>query len=369
MRKSGTIVAAGLLVVGLAACSSSSGGSSAGSSASGAEGSQSPGKQADLGPIVYAGSGGSAGKVIADEIKKFTAQTGIKVDYVQDTTSVNFAKVVAQKNDPQIDVLLVNPSDLKRGAAMNLFAAVDETKVPNIKDLYDALPATQYGVPQHLAVEGFAYNTEKFKEAGIPPLTSIQDLYNPKLKGKIALSPPNGNFGINALVMFARANGGDENNIKPGFEALKKLKDIGNWALTPQSSSAGDALMSQGTAWVNYTSTKHQATLAAQGLPIAFAEPKETGGVAELSLVAAVANAGHLEASYKLIDFLISQEVQVSQAAEYEGPVIKNADLSPDVAKGVPYGDAELNSILQLDDEAIAKKKGDWVAQWHRELD
>ena len=105
MRKGLTVLCTALAVVSaLTACSSSNKGSTAGSKGG-----------SDLGPITYAGSGGSAGAVIQKEIVKFTAQTGIKVNYVQGTTSVNYAKVVAQKAHPSVDVLEINQSDIVKG--------------------------------------------------------------------------------------------------------------------------------------------------------------------------------------------------------------------------------------------------------------
>lgn len=348
--------AAILMVAGLASCSSSGQGSSATSSG------------ADLGPITYAGSGGNAGAVIQKEIDKFTAQTGIKVNYVQGTTSVNYAKVVAQKAHPTVDVLEINPSDLVKGAAQGLFEKISAKEVPAIADLYPQTPASQFGVPQHIAVEGFAYNKEKFAAAGIPPLKKTSDIFNPKLKGHVALFPPNGNFGINALALLATANGGSASNVAPGFDALKKLKDSGNWALTPQAPADGDAEMANGTAWVEYTSSTHANTVASQGAPIVFVAPTDTGGVSEISDIAAVANTGHKEASLKLMNFLLSPEAQESQATAFVGPVNSKAQLGAGVAKGVPYGESVLKSLLVLDQQTIAKNKAQWIQEWNQQL-
>lgn len=348
--------AAILAAAGLAACSSSGQSSSASSSG------------ADLGPITYAGSGGSAGAVIQKEINKFTAQTGIKVNYVQGTTSVNYAKVVAQKAHPSVDVLEINPSDLVKGAAQGLFDKINAQEVPAITDLYPQTPASDYGVPQHIAVEGFAYNSAKFAAAGIPPLTKTSDIFNPKLKGHVAMFPPNGNFGIDALVLLAKANGGSASNVAPGFAALKKLKDDGNWTLTPQAPADGDAEMANGTAWVEYTSSTHANTVAAQGAPVVFVSPTDTGGVSEISDLAAVANTGHEQASLKLINFLLSPEAQESQAAAFVGPVNAKAELSGSTAKGVPYGESVLKSLYVLDQTTIAKNKAQWIQEWNQQL-
>ena len=112
-----------------------------------------------------------------------TQQTGIKVKYVQGTTSVNYAKVVAEKAHPSVDVLEINPSDLVKGAAQGLFDKINAQEVPAVADLYPATPASEYGVPQHIAVEGFAYNSQKFAAAGIPPLDEDVRHLQPEVEG------------------------------------------------------------------------------------------------------------------------------------------------------------------------------------------
>ena len=49
--------------------------------------------------------------------------------------------------------------------------------------------------------------------------TSWADLWDPKFKGKLAMPDLTASGSYQVLVMAAKINGGDENNIDPGFEA------------------------------------------------------------------------------------------------------------------------------------------------------
>lgn len=357
------IVTAGAAVMAaiLAACGGSSGGSS--SSGAGA-------KPTGNGPIVFQGPGGAIGDVLKSEIAAFTKSTGVKVTYSEGTTSVNFAKVLAEKSDPQISVANINPEDAARGAAQGLLLPINAKLVPNYKFTYPYLDKISGpdSAPGTVTAEGLAYNTKEFAQAGIPPLTSLGDLTNPKLKGHVALSPPNGNFGIDMLVIETLANGGNLTKVAPGFTALKTLKSDGNWALTPQATADNDAMMAQGTAWVQYSSTTHVDTLAAQGVPVKFVYPKPTGGVMELSNFAVVKGAPNTASAYKLINWLLSAQSQEAGAKAFVGPVTTNAKLSAAVAKNVPYGLKQIQGLYQPNVKQLAELSPQWVTEWNQQL-
>jgi putative spermidine/putrescine transport system substrate-binding protein len=58
-------------------------------------------------------------------------------------------------------------------------------------------------------------------------ITNIEDLLSPKLKGQILWPNPTLNTNVQ-VVALARARGGDEYNMEPGWEFLKELAKSGN---------------------------------------------------------------------------------------------------------------------------------------------
>ncbi len=64
---------------------------------------------------------------------------------------------------------------------------------------------------------------EMFKKKGWKPPTTWADLMRPELKGTVIIPPVSNTYGLYTLVELARMGGGSEDNIEPGFVALKKV--------------------------------------------------------------------------------------------------------------------------------------------------
>jgi putative spermidine/putrescine transport system substrate-binding protein len=100
--------------------------------------------------------------------------------------------------------------------------------VPNLADIPEALIAKDdkgnwKNIPRSVTGACFAYNPK------LSPveIKTLQDLYNPKLKGQICWPGPLMGGGL-PFVAMAIASGGDEHHIDPGFKALQDLAKTGN---------------------------------------------------------------------------------------------------------------------------------------------
>jgi putative spermidine/putrescine transport system substrate-binding protein len=62
---------------------------------------------------------------------------------------------------------------------------------------------------------GLMYNTKYYADNKLAPPTSWNDLRDAKLKKKMVMPPMNNTYGLHAVVMMARLNGGGEKNIDP----------------------------------------------------------------------------------------------------------------------------------------------------------
>jgi spermidine/putrescine transport system substrate-binding protein len=145
------------------------------------------------------------------ELKKFTQQTGISVNYkevIQDDPSW-FAKIqpqLAAGKSINYDLMVVtNGIEFGELVELGYLAPLDHTKLPNFatnagaqykSESFD--PGNVYSVPWTSGLTGIAYNS---KYVTTPP-TSMADLWNPKYKGKVGMmSDPQelGSFGLFAL--------------------------------------------------------------------------------------------------------------------------------------------------------------------------
>ena len=92
-----------------------------------------------------------------------------------------------------------------------------------MKDIYaNARMVGDRSIGVGFIATGLAYNKDVFKKNGWAAPTSWADLSDPKYKGKVVIPPITNGYGLLTLVMTARMNGGGEEKIDPGFDAVQR---------------------------------------------------------------------------------------------------------------------------------------------------
>src|SRR5918996_314846 len=91
----------------------------------------------------------------------------------------------------------------------------DELKDP------DCLWVSDYG----------GYMSIGYDADSVPAVTSVSDLLKPEYRGRVALNgnPTQAAAGFNGVMMAALANGGSADDIAPGVEFFRQLKEAGNF--------------------------------------------------------------------------------------------------------------------------------------------
>jgi putative spermidine/putrescine transport system substrate-binding protein len=296
-------------------------------------------------------------------IENFENKNGVKVNMVVGNSTDNLAKLRAQKSDPMIDVAYMDWSVAIQAKNEGLIEKLDVAKIPNIAQIYDkALEKDHYFVAQLFACTGLAYNTQFVKS----PPTSWHDLWDAKYKGKIALPDITGTSGYQTLLMAARINGGDIKNLDPGFEAIKKIRNdlVTFYTHADQVVS----LLERGEVWIVPWYHDRTAFAQKQGVPVAFAFPKE-GTVAILPALTIVKGCPNKELAEKFINAILSAEGQKCFAVNmFEGPVNKTVVLDPELAKKMPYGPEQIDRMVVPDYEYTAEHRGEWSEKWNKEI-
>ncbi len=151
--------------------------------------------------------------------EKFEKDTGIKVEFVVQVGAADgMNKLTAQKGNPQVDVWTSIESTVIAASRADLLVKLDPARIPNMKAVPDAMKSDT-GVAIWLSPRGIFYRKDlvPFK------ITRWQDLWDPRLKGKVGVTftLDRGNF----LILAALLNGGSERNIDKGFDKLAELKD------------------------------------------------------------------------------------------------------------------------------------------------
>lgn len=239
-------------------------------------------------------------------LQTFEKKTGITVRAVYDTEETKSTglanRLLAEKNNPQADVFWSGES--VRTLILhknNLLAAYRSPSAEAIPAAFKDPQGYWTGFSARCRV--ILYNTNLVKRDEAP--NSIYDLTNPKWKGKVTISDPRfGTMSFHAAALFTLL--GDEKAAK-FFQELKK-----NDLKVSPSNSGVRRMVENGEVAIGLTDTDDANTSVVSGKPVALVYPDRQGmGTPFMpNMVSLLAGGPNPENGKKLIDFLVSPEVE-----------------------------------------------------------
>jgi len=319
--------------------------------------------------IVFYGFGGTHEKNMrARIIPAFEQKYGVKVVYVTGTANSSFAKVRAQKDRPEGDVLWTNDVLHVVGKRLGLFEKLDPQRLTNLNDVLDiAKDSEGIGAMQGFQAEGLQYNTKVFRDKGWPVPTSWYDLWKPEFKGRVGLYGASGAYMQYFIPFLARLEGGNERNVEAAF---KKLKDLAPSAPTFVNAPAElDNLIKQGEVWITFNGSSRVYELAGTGFPVDFVYPKE-GTILFGNWFEVLKGAPHPELAQEFVNYLVSAEAQAAFAKYvFFGPINRLTKLDPETAKRVPHTREQLAKLVKLDYVAMNEQLPAWTDRFNKEIE
>lgn len=314
--------------------------------------------------LVFAGFGGSFQKAMEKTvIPMFEKKYDAKVIYVTGTSNQLLAKVRAQRERPQIDVIWANDTTHYQGKKEGVFEKLDPKIVTNLQHLYPvARDADDVGVVMGIQAIALEYNTKVFKENGWAPPTSWNDLWDPKYAGHVVLyNMPIGYTNL-LLGVIAEINGGSASNLEPAWAKIAKLAPNALASVNPPAQV--DTLFSLGSAWIAFNGSARIHDLARTGVPVAMAIPKE-GAIVYPQQFDVVKGAPHAKLAQEFVNFALSPEAQQQIAKTMLlGPVNKDVKLQPDAAANVPYGEKEVQALVHVNSDPINSNLQQLTQRW-----
>ncbi|MEU6035829.1 ABC transporter substrate-binding protein [Actinomadura sp. NPDC047616] len=326
-----------------------------------------PNPSAAAGTVVVAGYGGSYQEAFEQSvIPGFEKSCGCKVTYIAGSSTDTVAKLKAQAGRPQIDVALIDDGPQAQAAQAGLLAKLDParvTRLPQVAELA-RLPG-DVGVGFGLTATGIAYNPDWFAENGLPEPTSLEDLASPKLKDKVVLPSITNTYGVHLLVMAAKAGGGSEKNIQPGFDVVRRLAAN---AVTFDNTADVSNYFLQGQAAASVWGKSRVETLADKNFPIKFVYPKE-GAVPLLATANVVNKAPHPDLAARFVNELLGPEAQKKLAQDgYDGPTVKSVQLDPALRDKVVNLDRAAE-LTRLDWATVNAGRSAWTDTWNKRVE
>ena len=318
--------------------------------------------------LYVAAYGGSFEQVLRKDVfPPFEKKYGVKVEYVAGNSTDNLAKLQAQKGNQQIDVAILDDGPMYQAVALGFCAPL--AKAPVYDELYDVAKfPSGNAVSIGVVGTGIMYNKKYFDEQHWPAPTSWHDLEDAKYRKKLVIPPLNNSYGLHALVMMARLNGGGEKNIDPGFAAFKKSIDPNVLVYEPSPGKMTE-LFQSGQAVIAIWGSGRAKALADTGFPAAFVYPKE-GGIALGVAACPVAGGQDKPEAQSFVQFLLTREIQpVLALGAGLGPVNKTVTLPPDQQAGIPYGPAQVDQLIKIDWDTVNQHREEWNRRWTREIE
>jgi putative spermidine/putrescine transport system substrate-binding protein len=177
---------------------------------------------------------GTFGGTNADAIRAAVADTftaaGAKLEFVIGSPQDNMAKVIAANGhgDPPMDAFEILGAMVPELLALKLLADLDYTLIPNAQALMPAQRQAKL-VAIWTTQEMIICNAAQLAEHGIPLPTSLTDLTDPRLRGRVMIPDISSGGGLESVGAFAMTAGGDEMNIDPGLQLIRRIPDLRLW--------------------------------------------------------------------------------------------------------------------------------------------
>ncbi len=234
-------------------------------------------------------------------IQQFEEATGIKCELVQGGTSDLFAKVKAEAENPQADIIW--------GGVADTYVANSELFQSYVPAEVDMLMPAAIGAGNmwhafDIEPMVMVYNTEMIAAEDAP--TKWADMLNEQYKGAVACADPTTSSSSYGVIMGIINAYGTEDGA--GYEFVKNLVAALDGKVL-SSSSAVYKGVAEGEYMIGMTYEEAALRYIAAGEPIAIVYPEE-GTYSAPSPVTIVNNCNNLLSAQKFVDFVLGTEVQ-----------------------------------------------------------
>lgn len=276
----------------------------------------------------------------------------------------NAERVTKIKETPEnYDVVIIGDAFIADLIDAGLIDTIDSSKLTNLEALYENAKApfgAEYGPAYTFNRLGIVYD-----KATCPiEITSWADLWNPELKGQIAIPDITTTSGplfyYSTAKMAGLTPGQDDDAI---FEKFAELKP--NVMKTYTSANDTITMLNQGEISVavlldfSYTAAKSASE------DYIWVDPAE-GNYSGYNTINVIKGCQNKELAETFIDFYISKEVQLAEALDgVDSPVRTDVELTEEQAANFTYGKEMIDSLLLPDWEVINANKADWTNRWN----
>ena len=321
--------------------------------------------------------GGSAQKADSGEITVYTAlddeqvsdylakfnetYPDITVNVVRESTGIITAKLIAEKDNPQ--------ADLVWGTAASSMMVLDdmgalEPYEPEGCDRILPQFKSDKEVPTWVGIDAwetaFVVNTEELKKLGMEPeeIKSYEDLLDPRLKGQIVMSNPNSSgTGFLTVSAILQLKGKDS---EAGWDYLDQLHE--NIAQYVHSGSKPAKMAASGECAVGISFGYAGISQRDKGAPVEVIFPEEGSGW-DLEANALMKKEEINPAAYTFLDWAISDEAMDLYRVNYPIVTVENTGTYEG------YDSNPLDQLIDNDFSWAAENRENILNEWMEKYD
>lgn len=254
--------------------------------------------------------------------EEFEKATGIKVNFVRFSSGEALARIIAEKNNPQVDVLFGGPVEtFAAGLNEGVFEAYKSPSFARLPARFKHADGMWTAIADDPLV--FMTNNKFLKENNLQPPASWNDLLAPAYKNMLQMADARtSGTAVTRIFSVLEVNGRDEDK---AFAYMKKLRP--NVQLYTKSGGGGTLPVGLGQAGGGIFFIVDALDTKAKGYDVTISFPKEGIGTAAEG-IALIKGAKNPALGKKLIDWATSPAMQ-NQFAPHK---INFVPAHPDVA-------------------------------------
>lgn len=293
----------------------------------------------------------------------FEAKCRCKIVVNVGNSADRLAKMEARKANPEVDVAVLSDFNALEAATKDLIEPIDVKRLKNFNKLHEMAKdpiGNHIGVGYTYFATSIIYRSDKVK------INSWADLWQPALKGRVALPNITTTQGPTMLMMVDKTFGGTTPDFATGIQKVAELKP--NVVTFYERAAQVAQLFQQDEVHAAVVGRFNWPLLKKLNLPLAWAVPKEglTGGI---NVLVVAKNARNKDLAYALIDDWLSTEVQTKLAMDLvDSPVNKEVKLPPEVADVLTYGKETVAGLNLIPPTQMLLRRKDWVDGWNAKI-
>jgi len=287
--------------------------------------------------------------------QEFEKATGIQIKFIRFSSGEALARVIAEKNNPRVDVLFGGPvATHSAGIKEGVFEAYKPKAYSVLKSRFKDPDGYWVGIADDPLV--FMSNKKFLAEKNLNPPASWYDLLDPAYKGMLQMADARtSGTAVTRIFSIMEVFGRDEDK---SIAFMKKMR--GNVQVYTKSGGGGTIPVGLGQAGAGIFFIVDALKTAQEGYDIVVSFPKEGIGTA-VEAIALLKGAKNPELGKKLIDWATSPAMQ-SLYAKYK---INFVPAHPDVKVEASLAKVlEAANLFPIDSKFAGANRKRMVNKW-----